>query len=46
MVPTVHSLVKIDPSSTENWKLLGYAYAFEQATRRRAAPDFRPGVAV
>ena len=27
-------------------RLLSYAYAFEQATRRRRAPDFRPGVAV
>ena len=27
-------------------RLLGYAYAFEQATRRRRAPDFRPGIVV
>jgi amidase len=27
-------------------RLLGYAHAFEQATRRRRAPDFRAGVAV
>jgi amidase len=27
-------------------RLLGYAFAFEQATRARRAPTFRPGVAV
>ena len=27
-------------------RLLGYAYAFEQATRHRRAPEFRAGITV
>jgi len=37
MVPTVHQLVAIDPSHSENWKLLGYAYAMMQSQEKDAA---------
>jgi tetratricopeptide (TPR) repeat protein len=44
MIPAVHRLVAIDPSHTENWKLLGYAYAMLQPlekdpARKRALTD-------
>jgi tetratricopeptide (TPR) repeat protein len=37
MVPTIHQLVAVDPSHTENWKLLSYAYAMLQSQEKDAA---------